>query len=76
MKPRSAFAELLRSDDVYLVDRRLSVAPFVESELKLARRPLCPRPVNSLCSSRAALMIENPYGWIVKSDAEIIQDMD
>ncbi len=76
VKPRSALAELLRSNDVYGLERGLNVAPFSEECFMLSRRPLTPQPVAQLCSSYAAPMIKHPYTWIVKTDTELLEVSD
>ena len=64
--------DLLRTDDIYLLNRTLKVAPFVAEHFKLARRPLLPRPVPERCSAFAAEMMQDLYTWIVKTDEGLL----
>ncbi len=76
VKPKSALRELLRTDDVYGIQKNLTVVPYVEEHLRIARRPLRPQDVATLVSPDAAEKIRDPYKWIVKDEASLVADCD
>ena len=76
MKPQCALRELLRTNDVYNFKNLLTVIPYDEEYLRLARRPLRPQEIHKLVTREAADMILHPYTWIVKDDDLLAQDVD
>ncbi len=68
VKPQCALRELLRTNDVYNFKNLLTVIPYDEEYLRLARRPLRPQVIHKLVTREAADMIMHPYMWIVMDD--------
>ena len=76
MRREGALQELLKSDDLCHMDQHLAVANYDPSRLRVTRGDLAPREIAELTSRRAAVFAEDPLKWILKSDAEIAQEMD
>jgi hypothetical protein len=47
VKPQCALRELLRTNDVYNIKNSLTVIPYDEEHLRLARRPLRPQEIHN-----------------------------
>ena len=74
-KPAGALSELLKSSDVYELDRAISMRPYVADKVKAVREGTVPRSIlqSSLLVGDARRAAEDPFRRIVKSDAEIAE---
>jgi len=73
--PAGALSELLKSSDVYELDRAVSMRPYVADKVKAVREGTVPRAIlqSSLLEGDARRAAEDPFRQIVKSDAEIAE---
>ena len=68
-----ALRELLKSRDVYDLDRDTTRRPFNFEKVCVVRDGVNPIPLESVCGPHALPTVLNPYAHILKSDAEIAE---
>ena len=73
--PAGARQELLKLQDVYDLDRQVTMRPYVSDRVKVVREGVAPRDIlNSvLLLGHARMAAENPARHILKSDAKMAQ---
>ena len=71
MEPKEALKEVLRSDDVYELNRGSPLGEWRPDRLKLARRPLVPQPIAGCVSKEAQRFLRDTPGFIVKSESDL-----
>ena len=69
--PAGALEELLKTTDVYDLDRQVSVRPHVVERIRAVREGVVPRRIldSTLMQGLARDAAENPLRYILKSDA-------
>jgi hypothetical protein len=72
MDPCSSFYELLKSDDMYSLERK-NLAPYEPELLKIAKSDILPKAAVSLLPAHTAQFLENPEKFIIRSDKEIAE---
>ena len=71
MEPKEALKEVLRSDEVYELNRGSPLGEWRPDRLKLARRPLVPQPIAGCVSKEAQRFLRDTPGFIVKSESDL-----
>ena len=72
-RPAGALEELLKTKDVYDLDRQVSVRPYEASRIRAVREGVVPRDIlrSSLLRGRALEAATSPLSYILKSDDEM-----
>ena len=78
ISPAGALRELLKSTDVYNLDRESTRRPYCADKVRVVRDGVVPRPLVALLSEEAGAALRDPWRFIVKSDAEmsLLRDED
>ena len=73
LTPCAALRDLLKSDDLYHLERKDALAPYDPDKLQLVRTPMEPKEISTVVSPEAGKFIMEPDRWIVEADDELLR---
>ena len=76
VNPAGALRELLKSNDVYNLDRESTRRPYRADKVRVVRDGVVPRPVVALLPEEAARVLMDPWKYSVKDDPELARLAD